>query len=199
MSTVLSVRSDADAADKWDRRWTGIEDLPEPAFFVVDAGRFLPEEGSALDVAGGIGRHALWMARRGLSVTLVDKSPAAVDKAVDFAVRAGLPLDTEQRDLEAGPLPEGPWDLVLIHHYLDRSLLESVPSVLSAGGVLVFCQPTMRNLERHDRPGREFLLEVGEIGRIAGGLALDVLFIEESWGEDGRHEGRLVARSEKKP
>jgi hypothetical protein len=52
--------------------------------------------------------------------------------------------------------------------------------------VLVFVQPTRR------RPGPRFLLEEGELVRLAGGL--DVVQYREGWLEEGRHEALLVAR-----
>jgi tellurite methyltransferase len=59
-----------------------------------------------------------------------------------------------QRDVEVSGMPGGQWDLVLIHHLLARGLFAEIPAVLAPGGILVFCQPTRRNLERHDRPGQ---------------------------------------------
>ncbi len=73
-------------------------------------------------------------------------------------------------------------------------MLAAAPGALEPHGLLIFCQPTVRNLERHERPARRYLLEEGELAALAAGMALEVLLLEEGWGEEGRHEARLVAR-----
>src|ERR1700688_2220302 len=40
-----------------------------------------PHGGSALDLAGGAGRHAIWLAKQGWEVTLIDISETAVEQA----------------------------------------------------------------------------------------------------------------------
>jgi hypothetical protein len=58
--------------------------------------------------------------------------------------------------------------------------------------MLVYVQPTRRNLERHAHPSARFLLEEGELGRLAEDLG--VLRLEEGWSSSGRYEARLLAR-----
>ncbi len=183
--------SDADRI-KWDARYrerTGPLRPPDPWLTELE----LPAGGRALDLAGGDGRHALYLARRGLEVTLCDVSPVALERAAEQAAAAGLPLRTVAVDLEREPLPIGPWDLIVVFHYLQRSLFATVPQALAPGGLLVFCQPTRANLERHPHPSARFLLEDGELPGLLTGL--EVLRYEEGWlGDDPRHEARLVAR-----
>ena len=64
--------SDADRTkwnDRYSRRATRLP-LDEPAEFLVSLVDQLPATGRALDVAGGTGRNAIWLAQRGLDVTL---------------------------------------------------------------------------------------------------------------------------------
>ncbi len=161
---------------------------------MVESSRFVPRSGRALDIAGGAGRHAVWLAERGLEVTLVDVSQVALDHAGRLAADRRVSLTTVRRDLEADGLVGGLWDVVLIHHFLDRAVLASAPQALERGGVFIFCQPTLRNLERHDRPGPQFLLEEGELADLVSGWPLQVLLLEENWGVEGRHEARFVGR-----
>lgn len=172
---------------------------PGPAAFLTERAELLPDAGTALDVAGGTGRNALWLAERGFDVTLVDVSDTACAEATARAVAAGWPLDVVRADLTEDPLPAGPWDLVLVHHWLDRSRWRALPAALAPGGVLLLCQPTRTNLERHDRPGPRRLLDDGEGAQLAEQLAaadpaLEVVEASEGWGSEGRHEARLVLR-----
>lgn len=133
------------------------------------------------------------MAARGYQVTLCDVSPVALEHAQSLASAQGLSLEPLERDLAADGPPPGAWDLVFSFHYLQRDLFPRFPELLAPGGLLLFCQPTTRNLERHPHPSARFLLGEGEL---AGLLPpeLEVLRLEEDWLEEGRHEARVVAR-----
>ena len=169
----------------------------EPSRFVAGLDGILPRRGRALDVAGGTGRHALWLARRGLEVTLADVSDGALGVAAGAARAAGLSLVTMEIDLEAAPLPEGPWDVVVCTYFLHRPFFHAVGAALAPGGWLVFAHATRTNLERNPRPPPTHLLEDGELPTLVRGL--DVVRCEEGWFEEGRHEARLVARRRQDP
>jgi SAM-dependent methyltransferase len=163
----------------------------EPGPFLLSIEDLLPRRGRALDVAGGSGRNALWLARRGLAVTVADISEVALGMAEARARAQGLNLDTVAVDLESGPLPGGPWDLIVCVNFLHRPLFRVFPEALAGGGLLAVCQPTRTHLTRHSRPGPRFVLEVGELPGLVAGL--EVLLYQEGWFAD-RHEARLVAR-----
>jgi tellurite methyltransferase len=179
--------------ERWNERYAR-EAPGEPSRFVAGLDALLPRSGRALDVAGGSGRHALWLARRGLDVTLADVSDVALDVAARAARAEGLAVATLAVDLEAAPPPAGPWDVVLCTYFLHRPLLETLPAVLAPGGCLAFAHATRRNLERHPRPPAPYLLAEGELRAAADRLGLEVVRYEEGWLEEGRHEARLVAR-----
>jgi SAM-dependent methyltransferase len=178
---------------KWNARHGANGPPGEPAVAVVELERFVPRAGRALDVAGGAGRHALWLARRGLAVTLVDIADVGLGLARAAAGAAGVALATVALDLDAAPLPLGPWDLVLCTFFLDRRIYATFPELLAPGGTLIVVHPTLRNRERHEQPPPEFLLEPGELFGLVGG-GLEVLHADEGWGTSGRHEARVVAR-----
>lgn len=188
------------AADriKWDAKYAagdhaaGDHAGAEPSEVLVELAAYLPAGGRLLELAGGAGRHALWFAARGFDVTLADISAVARQLARERAEQQGLPLQTLDIDLEESPLPAGPWDVVFSHHYLWRPLFAAVPSCLADEGRLVVIQPTVRNLERHLRPPRPFLLEPGELAQLASPLVVE--YYAEGWNVTGRHEAVLVAR-----
>ena len=184
--------SDDDRA-RWDARYRrGEEGAGAPSPFVLAAAEHVPRRGRALDVAAGAGRNGLWLASRGLDVCLVDISPVGLGLAEERAARAGLRVRTVAADLEREPLPPGRWDVVVWTSYLQRSLFPAVRAALAPGGLWIFAHPTARNLERHPRPSRRFLLAPGELAGEVG--ALEVLVLEEGWTAEGRHEARLLAR-----
>ena len=72
------------------------------------------EPGRALDVACGEGRNALWLAERGWSVTGIDFSEVAINKARQIAGRRGVTVDWLVEDVSTCSLPENTYDLVLV-------------------------------------------------------------------------------------
>lgn len=113
---------DADASrNRWNRRYEGDSIVGKPSAWLVGLGSLIPNSGRALDVAGGTGRNSLWLAERELSVTLVDISKVGLAAARSEASRRGVPIETVEADLEAQPLPPGPWGLLACFHYLQRS------------------------------------------------------------------------------
>jgi len=163
-----------------------------PAAFLVAASDLLPRRGRALDVAGGSGRHALWLAARGLEVTICDIAEAGLALAEEEAARRGLRLQTCRVDLEQEPLPAAPWDLIVCCYFLWRPLFAVFPTALAPGGQLAFVHPTRSNLRRRPKPGARFLLEDGELPGLVEGL--EILRYDEGWTAEDRHEARLVAR-----
>ena len=177
---------------KWESRYSQAPaEIPPPSPWLVRCASWLPARGRALDLAGGMGRNALWLAAQGLDVTLLDISQTALDRATDAAVQRGLALTTLQMDLDLNA-PAGPWDVVTSFNFLWLPLFERLPEWLAPGGTLFYSQPTVFNLERHEKPPAGYLLPDG----ILPGLvkSLETISYEEGWLDEGRHEARLVAR-----
>ena len=74
-----------------------------------------------------------------------------------------------------------------------RRAWSELPSRLSAGGHLVYVQPTTTNLERHPRPSRRFLFAPGELEAKVRAAGLRVVRSEEGWDALGHHTARLLA------
>lgn len=87
-----------DPGSVWDRRYTEVMWSGEPDQTMVElVGDLRP--GTAADLGGGTGRNALWLARRGWSVTIVDASAVGLDQAARRASELGLTLTCERADL----------------------------------------------------------------------------------------------------
>ena len=77
---------DIDQKAHWDHKYEeGLPSLTKPdPFFVSTYERHVapsfPNAGVALDLAAGLGRHALWLADRGWQVSAVDISSVAIGK-----------------------------------------------------------------------------------------------------------------------
>ncbi len=177
--------------DRWNQRYAEKGWSEDPSPWLVANVDLLPEPGRALDIAGGTGRNALWLAERGWDVTIADVSDVALAFATERAGRLNVAIRTEHVDLSADPLPAGPWDVLLLFHFLERVLFTRVTSVLRPGGVLIGSLATVTNLERNPRPPRPFILDDGELPGLIRDL--ETLRYEECWA-DNHHDARFVAR-----
>jgi len=183
--------------EKWNAKHAAETPPREPSAVLVGMSHWLPTSGRALDLAGGGGRHAIWLAQRGLDVTLADISHVALSIARQRAAEAGVALRTLETDVEEGEFPAGPWDLILTVCYFRRSLFDVFPTVLAPGGTLAIVQPTESNLLKHPKPPRDYLLDDGELPRLVKGL--EVVYYEEGWLADGRHDAAFVGRASGRP
>lgn len=180
--------------DKWQARYEAPSPVSEPEPFVAEVLSTLPPSGNALDVAGGLGRHALAMAAHGLHTTLLDVSPKGLELASQAATARGLRLDTVAADLDEG-LPEfGPLDLVVVSWFLlTAPTWSTLCERLAPGGSLLYVQPTLHNLERHSHPSARFLVAPGDLKQQAEALGLTAQRHELGWDARGHHTERLWA------
>ena len=140
----------------WDDRYAAAELL-----WSVGANRFVEEEATALnpstalDLACGEGRNALWLAERGWEVTAVDFSRVALDRARAAALRRSLDAEWVHADVWTWR-PGRTYDLVLLA-YLQLSkpdrqqALAMAADATAVGGSLLVVAHDLRNL--HDGTG----------------------------------------------
>jgi tellurite methyltransferase len=117
--------------------------------------------GTALDLACGAGRHAMWLAEQGWQVTAVDRSEAAIAELRRASGARGIPIDVHVADLERHEFEIGTaaWDLILISRYLQRDLFEPAKRGVKPGGVLI----AMVLLEDPAQPQARFRARAGEL------------------------------------
>lgn len=145
-----------DAAE-WDRRYqsTGLLWDSPPNTVVADLCWALAP-GRAIDLGCGEGRNAIWLAERGWSVTAIDFSQVAIDKAWTVASRKSRAVrgritwccaDAVTADLGG---PANPSNLILISFlHLPRVQLRAVVDrsvdALAPGGALCIVGHDIRN------------------------------------------------------
>ena len=179
--------------EHWDHRYsTEGARSTAPAAFLVEAAPHLPPRARILDVGGGSGRNAIWLAERGHDVTIADISESGLEIARTASREAGVEVATVCMDFDTDPFPPGPWDVVVDFHFIKRNLFPVFLKSLRPGGLLVFCRATVRNLERNERPPRSYLLAEGEGWDLLDGFEL--LIAREGWSVEDRHEFEALAR-----
>jgi SAM-dependent methyltransferase len=153
-----------------------------PSAWLVRWAHLIRPGGTALDVACGQGRHLLELARIGMKVTGVDRSPGAVEQARQLG--EGVLADLEN---EAWPLMDGAkerqFDAVVVTNYLWRPLFPVLVRSLAPGGVLIYETFAAGN-ETIGKPSRpDFLLQPGELLKVLAELR--IVAYEDGYEGDG--------------
>jgi SAM-dependent methyltransferase len=160
----------------------------QPSSWLVDNADLLPPGGQVLDVACGRGRHALWLAGRGLEVRAIDRNSEAIAFLRDAATGLGLSIVTEVVDLETDPPPAiaTGFDAIVVFNYLHRPLMPVLRDALKPGGRIFYETFTTGQAERGHPTNPAFLLKEGELAEFVAPFAV-------LRSREGVFEGRSIA------
>lgn len=131
-----------DERHRWESRYLQAREPfygREPSRFLQRALPLLPPGGECLDLGGGEGRNAVFLAARGFVVTLADVAVAGLARAAAESRRAAVGLRLVAADLRQSPLlaAEARWDLLLLVNYHDRAAVAAAHHALRPGGAVV--------------------------------------------------------------
>jgi tellurite methyltransferase len=191
-----------DEKASWNKKYSeGSHSSLEPDPFLVSAYDellFSTSPGLALDVAGGVGRHSIWLAQRGWRVKLIDISDVGIGLTEKNASRVLGPvateflITTEVADLNSVQhFGHEQYDLVLVFFFLQRELFPALAAALKPGGTLIYKTYTTEQKNFASGPSHPmFLLESNEL--LHAFSSLRVLHYHETVQRKGMAE--LVAR-----
>lgn len=94
--------------------------------------------GTAIDIASGQGRNAVWLATQGWRVTAVDISDVGLEMTAKAALAKKTKVTTVEADIDTYDLGKEKWDLVtLIYAGSDPKLIERIKPSIKKGGWIV--------------------------------------------------------------
>jgi tellurite methyltransferase len=187
--------------ERWNRKYreaSGTGKWIDPDPFLLRAFSeyirpLFPHGGSALDLAGGAGRHAIWLAKQGWEVTLIDISETGVEQARQLAGPLASHIRFVVDDLTHFKASQMQFEVVMAFFYLEREVFSEMVNAVRPGGLLVYKTHTLAQAQLPDGPKNPaHLLKPGELLQLAGGLR--VLHYQEEAAETATAE--LVARKE---
>ncbi len=163
------MRSDR---SKWDAKYRSADSDGEPSEIVTRFGPWA-RRGRALDIAAGIGRHALFLAGLGFTVDAVEISGIGLGR-----IQQHPGINRICADLDTYEIPAATYDLIVNVNFLLRRLFPLIIEGLRPGGVLVF----ETFLEGHSPPEggvhrRDYLLRENELLRTF--LPLQIVYYRE--------------------
>jgi tellurite methyltransferase len=124
----------------WEEKYRsgerGKED--EPTILLVETAESLAP-GTAIDLACGTGRNALYLAEKGWDVTAVDGSESAIEIVKLRAAARDLAIHTIVSDLTVASftMPCDSFDLIVIAYYLQRDLFAKIKAAVRPGGLVL--------------------------------------------------------------
>jgi tellurite methyltransferase len=171
---------------RWNKRYRGKEFAlgKEPNPFLKKYLSLLPK-GKALDIAAGEGRNAVFLAAHGFEVDAVDISEKGLRKTLRLAKEGGVRVHTILSDLDAYPIEENKYDLIVNLYFLRRSLLPRIKKGLKKGGKVIFETYTLehRKLGVQGPKHANYFLKPNELLRQFKGFR--VLFYREGIFKEG--------------
>ena len=181
----------------WDERYRQNEhtdDRPHP-LVVEFASKLVP--GRALDIACGVGRHALWLAERGWQVTAVDYSRVAIEMLRQRSAKKGVEINSCVADLEQHEfvIEPGSYDLIVICNYLQRDLFPSIKVGIRTRGTVIAVIPMVDAGPNIKRMNPAYLLSPGELRAEFDGWELIRDFEGKPSGDPSRRAtAEIIAR-----
>ncbi|HEV2278768.1 MAG TPA: class I SAM-dependent methyltransferase [Acidobacteriaceae bacterium] len=157
----------ADDRERWNAKFlAGEGQLVDPDPFLIEVCADL-RPGNALDLAGGAGRHAIWLARHGWRVTLSDVSDEGVALARQRCGQAAVHVDVRRESLaETVAWASGSgihFNLITIFWFLARDAFDALPALLAPGGLLVYKTYTSENARFADGKPTHYALRPDEL------------------------------------
>lgn len=176
---------------RWDKiyRQRAREPYPSPDPLLLQFTPAVTEGHSyrGLDLAGGMGQNALWLASQGYTVDLMDISRVGLQRArTEMTIRNLRTVNLLQIDVDGIELKENNYDLITVTHYLKRDLFATIIKATKAGGRVIYGTFNIRYLDLVPEFNKAFLLDIGELRTYFS--QWDILHEEE---ED--HYSRIVA------
>jgi SAM-dependent methyltransferase len=176
--------------DRWNAKFlAGEAQSVEPDPLLIEACAKL-SPGRALDLAGGAGRHALWLAQRRWNATVADISDEGLAIAARRATESGIPLKVRRESAAetiAWAAEDHPFDLITVFWCLLRDHFAALPQALAPGGTLVYKTYTSDHRRFTEGHSSIYALHPGEL-KTAFPMLDTILYCEA----DGVSE--LVAR-----
>jgi SAM-dependent methyltransferase len=182
----------------WDERYSGTELIwtAQPNMFLVREVEGL-EPGTALDLACGEGRNAIWLAEQGWEVTGIDFSAKGLDKGRALAIQRNVDVAFEQQDATTW-VPTRSFDLVAVF-YLQlpqpgrAQAIKNALAAVARGGTFLLVAHDEENLDHGygGPPTRDVLYSVDDVVTLATSSGFTIVTAEQAErpvvAEDGEH------------
>lgn len=165
--------------EKWNKRYReATHGTQPPDQFLFDAfDRYIepifPNGGRALDVAGGTGRHAIFLAAKGWNVLLTDIAEQGIENARKNAGDLSGHLEFAVEDLARFQARGRQFELIMVFFFLQREIFPELVKALKPGGLLIYKSYTRHQASFQGGPSNpDFLFKESELLNAFRGLRI---------------------------
>ena len=166
----MDVAGEEREREKWNQRYLeGTHGtLPPDPLLTAAFDRYIeplfPNAGHALDIAGGTGRHAIFLAAKGWKVRLTDIAEAGLTNARKNAGDYASQIDFRVEDLTRFDGSRESYDLITVFFFLRREMFGELIKALKPGGLLLYKGYTRANAKFGGGPTNpEYLFDENEL------------------------------------
>lgn len=185
----------------WQERYSASGDQylysKEPSAFLQRQIDLLPSKGVVVDLGCGEGRNAILMAQKGLNVTGIDISEAAIERAKRLAQDSGVEVEFKVADLDFFLPPLMTYDAILCSNFkAPMSLLNNLIRSLKQNGRLLIENWTMKASQENPNIEAWECFKPGELLSLFSSKATNFLieFYSELGEERSMDRVQFIAR-----
>ncbi len=184
--------------EKWDRIYSKNRQQISSATAVVRENlHLLPESGIGLELACGLAANSFALAGQGFKMDAWDISPVAVEQVNQRAEADGATVSATALDVVEQPPEQGHYDLVVVSHFLDRSIITAIINCLKPGGLVFYQTFSQTRVGKGGPSNMDFRLADNELLSLFAGFKV-LVYREEGLHGDAskgfRNEAMLVAQ-----
>jgi 2-polyprenyl-3-methyl-5-hydroxy-6-metoxy-1,4-benzoquinol methylase len=184
--------------EKWDKIYSdrGAEH-GHAARVVAENLHLLPAAGKGLELACGLASNSFAIAAHGIVMEAWDISAVASGQVNQRTAQSGAKVTASARDVVTHPPAVGAYDVVVVSHFLDRTIIPAIIGALKPGGLLFYQTFTQARVVESGPKGNEWRLAEGELLTLFSALRPLVYREEGLLGDTSkgfRNEALLVAQ-----
>ncbi len=155
---------DKKAKQKWNRIYSDRNETSiTPAYVLSEFQYLLPNSGTALDVACGLGGNAIFLAQQGLQTHAWDISEQAIKKLSQFCKQNDIDLIASVRDVQECPPAVNSFDVICVSYFLERGITENIITALKPSGLLFYQTFLAERVTEHGPRNPEYRLDQNEL------------------------------------
>lgn len=189
-----------DTKSEWDQKYSRPSFVfgKTPVKFLAENFDFIPEGSKVLDVGMGEGRNAVFLAKKGHSVTGIDISSVAIKKSYLLAKEFDVRIKGITASLDKYKFEKESFDAIICFYYVDRKLTKKMMSWLRPGGILIYEAHTLkqRRKAKYSKDPKSYFLKSQELLKMF--KVLRVLKYEEPLHEKSFRASAILQKRQRK-
>ena len=158
--------------ERWNKKWLdkykrGCKESDfYPDDFLLESQRFIPTNGKVLDLACGIGRNSVYLAKKKYNVDALDGSSVAISFLKEECVRENLTINILLEDVELYKLPSDYYDIIIVARFHKMDYISEIVRSCKSGGIIIYAIFNKLRLIEIDDYDNNSVIRHGELSKL---------------------------------